>query len=153
MGHNCKRISANGRASAILLPRYDRASSDHALAARYDYFDRKVTPFMNELRMKGIFADHMRNVFVTKTFPNHHTISTGMYVENHGVIDSEYLDVKSNKTVKYSYDLYHYNNDVLPIWTLNELNGGERRSGVMMWPGSAFEYHKKNATFRVVSID
>ncbi|KAL7298220.1 hypothetical protein TKK_0009211 [Trichogramma kaykai] len=118
-------------------------------AFRYDYFDRKVTPFMNELRMKGIFADHMRNVFVTKTFPNHHTISTGMYVENHGVIDSEYLDVKSNKTVKYSYDLYHYNNGILPIWTLNELNGGERRSGVMMWPGSAFEYHKKNATFRV----
>lgn len=83
---------------------------------RYDYFDRNVTPFLKDLKMKSTYADYMRNVFVTKTFPNHHTISTGLFVETHGVVDSEYYDTKLNKTFKYSNELFHYNNDILPIW-------------------------------------
>lgn len=83
---------------------------------RYDYFNRNLTPFMNKLRHEGTHADYMMNIFVTKTFPNHHTMATGLYAETHGVIDNEYYDVISGNTTKYSYNLYHYDNKVLPIW-------------------------------------
>lgn len=115
-------------------------------AFRYDYFNRNVTPFMNELRNEGTRADYMMNVFVTKTFPNHHTIATGLYAETHGVTDNEFYDPISGNVTKYSYQLYHYDNTILPIWTVNEKNKG-RHSGTMMWPGSIFEYHGITPTF------
>lgn len=62
----------------VLLISYD--------AFRPDYFERDVTPFMNDLRKKGTYAEYMRNVFPTKTFTNHHTISTGLFPEVHGVL-------------------------------------------------------------------
>jgi len=58
----------------------------------------------------------MRNVFVTKTFPNHQTIATGLYSEFHGVVDSEFYEPERNRTVRYSEELYQYSNDTLPIW-------------------------------------
>lgn len=109
-------------------------------AFRYDYFNRNVTPFMNKLRNKGSHADYMKNIFVTKTFPNHHTMATGLYAETHGIVDNEFYDPVSHNVTKYSYQLYHYDNTILPIWTVNEKNKG-RHSGSMMWPGSVFEYH------------
>lgn len=47
--------------------------------------------------------------------------------------------------MKYSYELFHYNESVIPIWRLNENRNG--RSGVMMWPGSDFEYQGKKCFF------
>lgn len=46
-------------------------------AFRNEYFDRNVTNYMNELRFNNTYSDYMRNVFPTKTFPNHHSIATG----------------------------------------------------------------------------
>lgn len=61
-----------------------------------------------------------------------------MYAQNHGVTGNELYDRSKGKLLKYSYPLFHYNESVIPIWRLNEDQGG--RSGVMMWPGSDFEY-------------
>lgn len=110
-------------------------------AFRYDYFKRNLTPFMHELKGNGTSAEYMMNIFVTKTFPNHHTMVTGLYAETHGVVDNEYYEPATANVTKYSYKLYHYDNSILPIWTVNEINGRGRRSGTMMWPGSVFEYH------------
>lgn len=71
---------------------------------------------MNKLKHEGTYTDYMMNIFVTKTFPNHHTMATGLYAETHGVVDNEFYDPVSGNTTKYSYNLYHYNNKVLPIW-------------------------------------
>lgn len=83
---------------------------------RYDYFERNLTPFMNHLKAEGTYTDYMMNIFVTKTFPNHHTMATGFYAETHGVVDNEFFDPKRDNITKYSYELYHYNNNILPIW-------------------------------------
>ncbi|XP_071865323.1 bis(5'-adenosyl)-triphosphatase enpp4 isoform X2 [Bombus fervidus] len=114
-------------------------------AFRYDYFDR--TPFMNKLKHEGTYADYMMNIFVTKTFPNHHTMATGLYAETHGVVDNEFYDPASGNTTKYSYNLYHYDNRILPIWTANQKAGAQRRSGTMMWPGGIYEYQGISPTF------
>ncbi|KAK1134725.1 hypothetical protein K0M31_007505 [Melipona bicolor] len=69
-------------------------------AFRYDYFDRNLTPFMNKLKHEGTYTDYMMNIFVTKTFPNHHTMATGLYAETHGVVDNEFYVPVSGNTNK-----------------------------------------------------
>ncbi|XP_011502713.1 PREDICTED: bis(5'-adenosyl)-triphosphatase enpp4-like [Ceratosolen solmsi marchali] len=118
-------------------------------AFRYDYFDRNMTPFLEMLKRNNTYVDYMKNVFITKTFPNHQTIATGLFVESHGVIDSEFYDKKSGRIIKYSEELYNYNNNILPIWILNENSDRNRHSGVMMWPGIGFKYHGSSPTFEL----
>lgn len=107
-------------------------------AFRNEYFNRNVTDFMNELRMNSTRAEYLRNVFPTKTFPNHHSIATGVFPEQHGVMANSLYDSELSMAMNYSFPLYHFKNEIKPIWILNEMAGG--RSGCMMWPGSDFDY-------------
>lgn len=68
-----------------------------------------------------------------------------MQPQKHGVTGNELFDRRSNKLLKYSYELFHYNEDIVPIWRLNEDRGGI--TGVYMWPGSDFAYQGKKCTF------
>lgn len=86
----------------------------------------------------------MKNVFPTKTFTNHYSIATGAYPETHGILGNEVYDKIKGK-LNYGYDLFHLNQSVLPIWTINELAGG--KSGCMMWPGSNYEYSGVNCSY------
>lgn len=52
---------------------------------RYDYLSRKLTPTMYRLASEGV-SGHMLSTFATKTFANHHSISTGLYQEAHGIV-------------------------------------------------------------------
>jgi ectonucleotide pyrophosphatase/phosphodiesterase family member 5 len=97
-----------------------------------------VTDYTNELRQNNTRADYIRNVFPTKTFPNHHTISTGVFPEEHGVMANMLYDFDLAKGLNYSFELFHYKAEIHPIWILNEMAGG--RSGCMMWPGSNYQY-------------
>jgi ectonucleotide pyrophosphatase/phosphodiesterase family member 5 len=122
----------------------------HVIAVSYDafrneYFDRNVTSFMNNLRFNGTRSNYMRNVFPTKTFPNHHTIATGVFPDVHGVLANSLYDSVIKKKLDYSFELYHFKSEITPIWILNEMNGG--RSGCMMWPGSDFDYNNFNCSF------
>lgn len=101
-------VSGQKDDNLLLLVSYD--------AFRPEYFDRDVTPFMNDLRKRGTSTDYLRNVFPTKTFTNHHTISTGMFPEEHGVLGNTLFDAKMNKELKYGYELFHYNENIMPIW-------------------------------------
>lgn len=68
-----------------------------------------------------------------------------MYPQHHGVTGNEVYDREKNKYFKYGFELFHYNESVTPIWTLNELQNNT--SGVMMWAGGDFPYQGKNSTF------
>lgn len=74
------------------------------------------TPVLAKLRESGTVAEYMDNVFVTKTFTNHHSIATGVYPEFHGVLGNSLYDSYYKKKLGYSYELWHYSNDTLPIW-------------------------------------
>lgn len=114
-------------------------------AFRNEYFDRNVSNYTNELRENNTRASFIRNVFPTKTFPNHHTISTGVFPEEHGVMANALYDFELGEKLDYSFKLFHYKNEIKPIWILNEMAGG--RSGCMMWPGSDYEYDGVTCTY------
>ncbi|KAG5889423.1 hypothetical protein JTB14_032757 [Gonioctena quinquepunctata] len=103
---------------------------------------------MEGIKKMGTYADYLINVFPTKTFPNHHSIATGLYTETHGVIGNRYFDKKANKVVNIGYDLFHYDKSTVPIWRWNEDQGNGRYSATMMWPGANFPYQGKNITYR-----
>lgn len=134
-------------------------------AFRYDFINATNTPLMFKLREEGAYSEYLNNVFPTKTFPNHHSMATGLYAEVHGVIGNKAYDsiTKEVLSVK-DYGLFHYNEDVKPIWVsrfifrcsiilrsclqrLNEDAGDDRYSGVMMWPGGSFPYQGRNVTY------
>ncbi|XP_012251078.2 ectonucleotide pyrophosphatase/phosphodiesterase family member 5-like isoform X2 [Athalia rosae] len=117
-------------------------------AFRYDYFKKNMTPYMDQLRDEGTHADYMYNIYPTKTFPNHHTIATGFYAETHGVVANTIKDPISGKIERGSDYLFHYNNDIAPIWIVNEKAGEGRHSGVMMWPGCNFKFLDILPTFQ-----
>nr|QHO60755.1 salivary pyrophosphatase [Sergentomyia schwetzi] len=114
-------------------------------AFRNEYLSRNITPFLNNFRAEGVSVPYMRNVFPTKTFPNHHSIATGLFPGTHGVTANSVFDLKSGKVLEYGHQLFHYNEAILPIWTLNQIRG--RHSGCMMWPGSDFSYAGVNCTY------
>ena len=57
---------------------------------RWDYVNRGITPNINLLIDDGVKASSFKPVFPTKTFPNHISIITGMYPENHGIIFNDF---------------------------------------------------------------
>lgn len=107
-------------------------------AFRNEYFNRNVTDFTNKLRISSTRADYLRNVFPTKTYPNHHSIATGVFPEDHGVMSNSLYDFDLAKELDYSFELFHFRSEIKPIWILNEIAGGH--SGCMMWPGSDYQY-------------
>lgn len=113
-------------------------------AFRSEYFNRNVTNFTNALRLNSTRARFMRNVFPTKTFPNHHSIATGFYPDHHGVTGNQFYDFVLQKSFNYSYEMFHFRSEIKPIWILNEEAGGH--SGCMMWPGSDYFYDGVSCT-------
>lgn len=98
--------------SALLVVSYD--------AFRYDFVNKTITPHLITLREHGTYAKYLNNIFPSKTFPNHHSIATGLYAESHGVVGNNVYDPISKKifTVR-DYELFHYNENIEPIWVCN----------------------------------
>lgn len=86
------------------------------------------------------------NQFPTKTFPNHFSVATGMYQESHGVVGNTVFDKTLNRTLTIKdTELFTQNPGVMPLWTLNELQGGS--SACIMWPGCDVPFHGRNVTY------
>ncbi|KAK7601417.1 hypothetical protein V9T40_008858 [Parthenolecanium corni] len=113
---------------------------------RPDYILRGQTPTLERLSREGVHTQFLKNVFPTKTFVNFFSMATGMYAHKHGVLGNTAFN-KDGQCIGYSYELFHYNSSITPIWTLNELSGEGRHSGVMMWAGEQYEYRNVTPTF------
>ena len=59
---------------------------------RWDYLDKYSPPTLNSLAKGGVRAKWMIPSFPTKTFPNHYTVATGLYPQNHGIVDNYVYD-------------------------------------------------------------
>lgn len=114
---------------------------------RWDYLSRNSTknstPNFHRLMKEGVHAkEGVKNAFITKTFPNHYTIVTGLYEESHGIVGNIMYDPKYKEV----FNIYNENqeksskwfdNGGEPIWVTNQRqnNNCKYRSGVVFWPG------------------
>ena len=57
---------------------------------RWDYADLYETPNFDNLASQGVKAERMIPSFPTKTFPNHYSLATGLYPDNHGIINNSF---------------------------------------------------------------
>ena len=59
---------------------------------RWDYRSKADTPNLDFLAENGVSSESFIPVFPSKTFPNHLSIVTGYYPENHGIISNNMYD-------------------------------------------------------------
>ena len=64
---------------------------------RYDYLEKYNPPNLKRLARTGVRAKWMVPSFPTKTFPNHYTIATGLYPQNHGIVENNIYDSRFDK--------------------------------------------------------
>jgi len=117
---------------------------------RWDYLDMvnnkgHPTPNFQMLIDNGVVVKTpgVRNVFITKTFPNHYALVTGLYEESHGIVANEFYDPVYNDTftIHKMNDIKWWNGTgtqkVEPVWVTNDAVGDDHHtSGVYFWPGS-----------------
>ncbi|MBT3217306.1 MAG: alkaline phosphatase family protein [Candidatus Marinimicrobia bacterium] len=104
---------------------------------RADYLDRTDTPNFDKLANDGVKAKSLKPIFVSKTFPNHYSLATGMYAENHGLIGNsfyapdlgEHYSIRDRSKVE---DGRFYGGE--PIWMTAENQGLKAAS--FYWVGS-----------------
>ena len=104
---------------------------------RADYLVRYNTPNFDKFIKNGVGAVGMKPSFVTKTFPNHYSIATGMYAENHGLVGNHFYDPVLDENYTMSdrskvEDPKFYGGE--PIWVTAEKQGVKTAS--YFWVGS-----------------
>lgn len=103
---------------------------------RWDYLQRPDARRLRELAARGVRAERMIPSFPSKTFPNHYTLVTGLYPEQHGIAANVMLDAALGRfrtgddpAVR---DARWFGGE--PIWVTAERQG--LRSATYFWPGS-----------------
>lgn len=107
---------------------------------RADYWDKVETPRFHELMKQGVLASNLQPVFPSVTFVNHYSIVTGLYAENHGIVNNSMWDPKTDRKFEIS-DTKEVNRSDWwqgePIWVTAEKQGLKTAS--MFWVGSSAE--------------
>lgn len=109
---------------------------------RWDYIDRVPTPNFHKLIDEGVMVEQVENAYITKTFPNHYSLVTGLYAETHGIVANEMFDPVSNHSFSMETDSIYDSRwweEAVPLWVTIQKAGG--RSGAAMWPGSDVKIH------------
>ncbi|XP_066452450.1 bis(5'-adenosyl)-triphosphatase enpp4-like isoform X2 [Eleutherodactylus coqui] len=105
---------------------------------RADYLSSYSLPKLQEFIEDGVLVREVKNVFITKTFPNHYSIVTGLYAESHGMVANTMYDKENNRIFRPDNFTAKTDpvwwNEATPIWVTNQCAG--RRSGSAMWPGT-----------------
>lgn len=122
----------NGERSRLLLISFD--------GFRWDYLDmyKEETKNIQKLASLGVRSKWTRDQFITKTFPNHWTIATGLYEESHGIVNNHFWDPKLNDEFQYSTDNKFWLSGE-PIWKTYEKNVPGMEAATYFWPGSEVE--------------
>ncbi len=115
---------------------------------RWDYANRGITPNLDFIKENGVHAISLKPSFPSKTFPNHYTIVTGLYPENHGIIANSFIDPFTHE--KYSIgDTAAVRN---PFWYKGEaIWETANRQGLItasyFWPGSELNLDYRRPTY------
>jgi predicted AlkP superfamily pyrophosphatase or phosphodiesterase len=116
---------------------------------RWDYLNRGITPNLQKIKNDGVSAISLRPVFPSKTFPNHLSIITGMYAENHGIISNSFPNFEKNYWYRMSdtsavRDSKWYLGEA--FWETAERQGIKTAS--YFWPGSELLLDHRRPSYR-----
>jgi predicted AlkP superfamily pyrophosphatase or phosphodiesterase len=115
---------------------------------RWDYLDRYDAPELTRLAANGIRAEGLIPVFPTKTFPNHYSIVTGLYPQNHGIISNTMYDPDMDEGFSLR-DRDAMENprwwEGEPVWVTAENQGV--KTATYFWPGSDVAIHGTRPTY------
>ncbi|XP_054239756.1 ectonucleotide pyrophosphatase/phosphodiesterase family member 5 [Indicator indicator] len=115
---------------------------------RWDYIYKVSTPNFHYAMENGVHVKQVTNVFITKTYPNHYTMVTGLYAESHGVVANEMYDPILNETFSLNKMNIHNSKfweEASPIWVTNQRAG--HKTGAAMWPGTDVKIHRIFPTY------
>lgn len=115
---------------------------------RWDYTSRGLTPNFDYIEKHGVKALSLKPSFPSITFPNHISIVTGMYPQNHGVIANTMYDPATDKI----YSLYDTAEVRNAYWYKGEMIWETaRRQGVItasyFWPGSEMNLNYRRPNY------
>lgn len=114
---------------------------------RADYLQNYEFPHLQDFINEGVLVEHVKNVFITKTFPNHYSIVTGLYEESHGIVANSMYDADTKKSFSDSNDKDPFWwNQAIPIWVTNQLQEN-RSSAAAMWPGTDVPIHNVTPSY------
>ncbi|HSV89101.1 MAG TPA: ectonucleotide pyrophosphatase/phosphodiesterase [Bacteroidales bacterium] len=93
---------------------------------RWDYSARVPTPNLDGIATQGVMVEYLKPVFPTKTFPNHYSMATGLYPDNHGIVANNFYCPELDMTFRLG-DRTTVENPVFyggePIWVTAEKQG------------------------------
>jgi predicted AlkP superfamily pyrophosphatase or phosphodiesterase len=115
---------------------------------RGDYLEKYEPPNLKSLAREGVQAKWMIPAFPSKTFPNHYTIATGLYPQNHGIVENNVFDKGFNAMFTMSKREEVQNGRWWlgePIWITAEKQG--QKSAPYFWPGSEAEISGTRPTY------
>src|SRR6266850_4625922 len=108
-------------------------------AFRWDYLQKYHPTNLNRLALEGVHAKKLIPMFPSMTFPNHHTIVTGLRPEHHGIIHNNFYDPVTKET-------FAFNKTELqgsqwwggePVWATAIKQG--RTADCLSWPGTGVQ--------------
>ncbi|XP_068198313.1 chloride intracellular channel protein 5b isoform X3 [Antennarius striatus] len=109
---------------------------------RWDYILRVPTPNFNSIMNQGVMVEQVECTYITKAFPNHYTLVTGLYPETHGIVANEMYDPGLNQSFSMKTGNVYESRwweEAVPLWVTIQKAG--RRSGAAMWPGTDVKIH------------
>jgi alkaline phosphatase D len=119
---------------------------------RFDYARLYGATNLQSLARRGASAPKgMIPAYPSVTFPNHYTIITGLYPENHGIVANSFYDPARKQKFVYtdrstSGDGSWYGG--VPLWVLAERQG--MRAACFFWPGAEAEIGGVRPTYNVL---
>ncbi|XP_076835232.1 bis(5'-adenosyl)-triphosphatase enpp4 [Brachyhypopomus gauderio] len=113
---------------------------------RADYLNKFAFPNLQKFYSDGVLINQLTNVFTTKTFPNHYSLATGLFAENHGMLASRMYDprVKKSFTLQNDSDPFWWN-EATPIWV--SLQKWGYKSAAAMWPGTDLQIQNHTSSY------
>lgn len=110
---------------------------------RFDYAKKYNAKNILDLAQNGVEAEALIPIFPSKTFPNHYSIVTGLYSDEHGIVSNEFYEpnLKDNYTMswKKSSQSKWYQGE--PLWVTAQNNG--HLSASYFWVASEAKIQNK----------
>lgn len=133
---SCQRVDKTPKQKYLIILSMD--------GFRWDYPQKAHTPTLDSLAKAGVKAESLKPCFPSKTFPNHYSMATGLYPDNHGLVLNRFhatdlgkeYSISNTKTVT---DGEFYGGK--PIWNVAEEQGV--KTATLFWVGASASINNK----------